>query len=182
MSNTYAKEFAEISEALTANTKLQEAMLLLVGNQPIAGKVIEGANRLSVFREILQRLISGEISFLQANREVENNISSLTSIHAHNVKVFPSRWAERLLRTQYSRFYSQTVLEKLLDNGETDCYIAHSSEESVASNCSRFLAGYNHDAGQMHSRLISAYGQGIWDKSLKVPDHPHCSHVISPAQ
>lgn len=180
MAKIYAKEFSEISQTLLINTDLCNSIIKLIDRQPIAGKVTEGGTRLDDFREILNKLVTGETNLPEAYRETEIKIPRLTSIYAGNNKVFPSGWAERLVRTQYSRFYNEAVLMQLIEEEETECMIHHSSEESSSSKCSQFLAGFAHDPHMLYQRLINAYANGVWSSDLKIPDHPHCSHVISP--
>ena len=85
------------------------------------------------------------------------------------------------MRTQFSRFYNQAVLEELRARGETECFVAHSSAEASDSPCSTLLAGNHHPIAVLHERLLANHSRGQWDQSLKVPNHPHCTHVVSPS-
>ena len=180
MNKVYAQEFSEIPQTLLVNSDLRDSIIKLIEEQPIAGKVTEGGDRLIRFKEILKKLVSGEIGLLEAYYQTDNNIPRHTSIHNGNNRVFPTGWAERLVRTQYSRFYNQAVLKQLIDEGQSECIVPHSSEEERSSKCSQFLAGRAHDPHLLQGRLTNAYANGVWNNDLKIPDHPHCSHVVTP--
>ncbi len=102
------------------------------------------------------------------------------SVHCSNNQVFPARWAERLIRIQYSRLYTQTVMRHLLDQGQTECFVPHSRTENTQSPCSIWLAGKHHDLPLLYDRLVNSYSLGRWDTELKIPNHPYCSHVVVP--
>ncbi len=182
MSRVYAKEFSEIPQTLLLNNDLRGSVIKLVDEQPMAGKVTEGGNRLIRFREILKKFVAGELGLIEACHSTSAEIPRHLSIHSANNLVFPSRWEERLVRTQYSRFYNQAVLEQLIAEEQIECFIHHSSEEDPSSNCSKYLAGRAHDPHVLYKRLINAYANGVWNKDLKLPDHPYCSHVIAPIE
>ena len=146
-----------------------------------AGKVTEGGDRLGRLRVILSDLVDGRIDLPQACRRVEAELPRHSSPYSGNNRVFPSGWAERLVRTQYSRFYNQAVMERLLTEGQTECFVPHSAGEDASSMCSQLLAGGIHPLRPLYDRLVSSYGQGNWDKAVKIPDHPHCTHVVTPA-
>lgn len=181
MPQIYAQEFQEIPATLTANAELRNSVLALIDTQPMAGKVTEGGDRLVRSREILKELVRGEITLPEAYRRTERDLPRSGSIHAQNNRVFPHDWAERQVRTQVSRFYNQGVMEQLLALGETECFVPHSSQEDRGSRCSLNLAGHNNDLTELHSRLVASYGQGNWSNDLKIPEHPHCTHVVAPA-
>jgi hypothetical protein len=180
MLEAWANEFAEIPGILTERADLREAVLVLINGQPMPGKVTEGGNRLSRFREILKALVGGEIGLAEACRRTELELPRLESIYGGNNRVFASGWVERLVRTQYSRFYNQAVMEQLLSEGAVSCFIPHSSDEDPGSKCSRFLAGSAHDLRRLYDRLINSYARGNWTNELKIPEHPHCTHVVTP--
>lgn len=148
----------------------------------MAGKATEGGDRLAQFRGVLVELINGKVGVAGAIQLVEIRLPRDGSAHAANNRVFPDGWAERLVRTQFSRLYSQAVLESLAATGQTRCFVAHSSEEDPNSPCSRSLAGQSHDVGAMLGVLVRSYVQGQFSKDPKVPDHPHCTHVVSPVR
>ena len=104
------------------------------------------------------------------------------SKYATDSRVFPSGWAERLVRIQLSRFYNQAVLEMLIEKGKTQCYVPHSKHEELNTNCSKMLAGNTHEIKELYDKLIRTYENGVYDKEVKIPDHPHCTHVIKPLE
>ncbi len=182
MPERYATEFSQIPETLTANDTLRNLMLELVMSEQMPGKVLEGRTRLIDFRILLCRLVKGEISINDAYVQTEAVIPRDSSEHASNNRVFPAGWAERLVRTQFSRFYNQSVLRTLIANNVTRCFVPHSLGEDKESNCSVNLAGQEHDTQMLLDRLQRAYGDGDWTKEVKIPDHPHCTHTITPPQ
>lgn len=182
MARVYAKEFRDIPATFSQNTELRDAVLRLIDEQPVPGKVTEGGDRLLRFKEILKRLVRGEIGLPEAYYRTEADLPRETSIYAANNRVFASGWAERLVRTQFNRFYNQAVLEQLMSEGQTQCFVPHSSEEDSGSKCSRFLAGSAQDIRVLYNRLIESYARGNWSGDLKIPEHPHCTHVIAPVE
>ncbi|MBE7474275.1 MAG: hypothetical protein HS114_34530 [Anaerolineales bacterium] len=180
MLKLYANEFSEIPIVLSKRADLRGAMIKLVETESVAGKVTEGGNRLDLFRSVLKPLIIGELTLTNAYQRTMLHLTRENSIHAGNNKVFATGWAERLVRTQYSRFYNQAVMEELLAKGQTECFVPHSSEENVGSKCSLYLAGKAHNLKALYNLLISSYAKGSWDSSPKIPDHPHCTHVVTP--
>lgn len=178
----YANEFSEILPVLSSNKVIKDAMSVLIETEKFPGKVTEGGTRLDDFRLILKDLINGKFDLEEAIRRTENNLSSSNSIHKDNNRVFAENWAERLIRIQLSRFYNQAVIEELLAKGETQGNIPHSSAEDPTSACSQNLAGSNHDLKYLHDQLIDSYSNGNFSKELKIPNHPHCTHVVRPIQ
>lgn len=176
----YASEFSEIPHALRNNPALKDHMLALISTNKISGKVTEGGDRLSKFRQILSRLTSDQLSLQEAIREVEHQFARHLSIHAGSNQVFASNWAERLVRTQFSRFYNQAVLESEISKGNSECFVPPSSQEQATSQCSQTLAGRSHDVSHLLKLLVTSYEDGKWEKSPKIPDHPHCTHVVKP--
>jgi len=71
-------------------------------------------------------------------------------------------------------------MEKLLKDGQKECFIPHSSDEDPNSRCSIVLAGNNLDLKILYNRLIDSYAEGNWSNEPKIPDHPYCTHVIIP--
>ncbi|MRT58797.1 hypothetical protein GJV11_22045 [Enterobacteriaceae bacterium RIT693] len=176
----YASEFNEIPNALSNNVELKDKMLSLISSKKIAGKAIEGGDRVEEFIAILSQLTRGELRLDDAIRAVETNLPRYTSIHSGDNRVFASSWAERLTRTQFSRFYNQAVLEIEIAKGRNECFVPPSSQEQASSQCSQVLAGRSHDVSHLLKLLVTSYEDGNWDKAPKVPDHPHCTHVIKP--
>lgn len=182
MSTIYAADFSGIPGALVQNDALRSIILKLIAAQPMAGKVTEGGSRLQTFRGILGDLAEGKIDLQTAFRRTETELPRSQSIHAASNRVFAANWAERLVRTQYSRFYNQAVMETLLAEGQTHCFVPHSAQEDSSSNCSRQLAGTNHSVRTLYDLLRRSYEDGVFGREIKIPDHPHCTHVITPPQ
>ena len=180
-SPAFARDFFSIPDALVNNPELAEAMCTLIAHQPIAGKATEGGNRLTTFRLILTELTQGQGGFFDAMSRVDLELAPRSSIYGGSRIVFANGWAERLVRTQFSRFYNQAVLDHILATGQRECFVPHSGSELPGSDCSLHLAGRNHDATAMRDRLITSYALGQWEKSSwMIPHHPHCTHVVTP--
>jgi hypothetical protein len=177
--NHWAEEYGEIPPALEARADLRSAASELL-TQAMPGKVVEGGDRLAAFRGVMAELIAGRLTLEEAYAETEHRLPRATSPHGTNNRVFASGWGERLVRTQLSRLYNQAVLTQLLSSGEPRCYVPHSRAEKPESQCSRLLAGQEHDAAVLLERLIQCYTMENWTREVKVPDHPHCTHVITP--
>jgi hypothetical protein len=182
MSEVLANDFTEIPTVLSQNEALRNAVVALVATDAMAGKVTEGGDRLERFRAILTDLVNGQIGLGEAIRRTQAELPRQTSPYSGNNRVFASNWEERLVRTQLSRFYNQGVMEQLLAEGETQCFVPHSPAEDPDSNCSRQLAGQNHDVKALYERLVTSYRDGVWSQSVKIPDHPHCTHVVTRAK
>ena len=181
MSLLYATDFTSIPTALASNQALRDAMLALIETDSVPGKVTEGGTRLATFRKILKDLTGGTVNIFQAISRVDSELSRGGSVHASNNRVFPDGWAERLVRTQFSRFYNQAVLDELVARGDKECFVPHSPSEDANSPCSRLLAGKNQLVAELRARLVNSYSLGDWsDKQPKIPDHPHCTHVVLP--
>lgn len=177
----FASEFGEIPDVLRRNTDLRDAIYHLVGTQPAVAKITEEPERLERFRRIMERLVAGEIDIDEAISLTQQHLPRQTSSHRNNNRVFAHGWAERHVRTQYSRFYNQAVMEQMLDQGHTDCYVPHSSAEAPDTQCSLHLAGRTHDVQVLYDRLVESYSKGNWDSQPKIPNHPHCTHVVVPS-
>lgn len=180
MTASYAKDFYEIPESLMNNSLLKRKALNLVQFELIAGKVTIGSSRLDDFREILIDFFDLQIDLNIAVSETERKLPRQQSVFSGDNRVFASGWAERLVRTQVSRFYNQAVLESIIESGNDDCFVKHSANEQGSSKCSLYLAGTTQSAQVMLERLKSSYGEGVWGKDLKLPEHPHCTHTFSP--
>ena len=176
----YANDYSEIPYAVKNNEKLRTRIIRLVEIEPILGKVLEGGDRTEKLREILSSFFHGGIGFNDAIKEVEFRLPRQYSQHENNNRVFPQGWAERLIRTSVSCFYNQAVLCEILESGQSQCFVAHSSSESPESNCSQRLAGGSHDASVLLKRLVESYREGSWGGDVKIPDHPHCTHTVQP--
>ena len=180
MTNNLATEFNEILPTISNDADLRTSMLNLIANEPISGKVTQGGNRLERFRRVLEELVNGSIDLTVAIGRVQTDIPRDSSAHSGSNNVFASGWEERLIRIQLSRFYNQAVMEKLMSEGEKECYVPHSTEQNPNSPCSLHLAGRNQNIQVLHTRLVKSYGQGDYsDRSPKIPDHPYCTHVVT---
>lgn len=180
MSDRFAEDFFEIPAALATNDDLREAVVALIQNEPMPGKVLEGGNRLDVFRAIIVDLSSGDILLDEAYWRTETETPRHTSPHSSNNRVFPEGWPERQVRTQLSRFYNQAVLEQLRSEGATICFVPHSAAEDATSRCTQLLAGQQQKVNVLYQRLTNAYALGNWSQEVKIPNHPHCTHVVTP--
>lgn len=182
MDRRYAREFKEILPVLTENQDLRTDIVTLVDCEPMPGKVTEGGARIECLKVILHDLVAGKIGLREAYDRTERELPREGSVHGGNNRVFASGWAERLVRTQLSCFYNQAVLKRILDGGETRCYVGHSSEEEASSPCSQ-IAGEHHDAKQLYERLLQRYRHGDWSsKEILIPNHPYCTHTVMPEQ
>ena len=176
----YAKDFSEIIETVKKNPKLMKRIVSLIATESIPGKVLEGEGRLDSFRVILSDYFEGKYSVDETISEVEFRLPRQYSAYENDNRVFAKSWAERLTRTQVSRFYNQAVLNEIIETGGSECFVAHSSSEGADSKCSQQLAGSRHSASMLLERLVSSYRDGNWDKDVKIPDHPHCTHTVQP--
>ena len=43
-----------------------------------------------------------------------------------------------------------------------------------------WLANREHEVLMLHTRLVNSYTAGNWCQDAKIPEHPHCTHVIRP--
>jgi hypothetical protein len=176
----YANDFFEISQALSSDDNLKNRVVKLIQERPIPGKVLEGNGRDLIFRGILMKIVNGEVELSNAIQDVELLLSEQTSPHSGNKRVFPANWGERLIRIQLSRFYNQGVLTELKEKGIQVCLVPHSRNEDPSSACSSQLAGRQHSVDSLLKSLLLSYEDGVWDKTPKIPDHPHCTHVVKP--
>jgi len=179
---TFANDFTEILQVLSANADLRAAVEALAMHEAMPGKVTEGGDRLSRFRSILRDLITGNINLQNAYERTENELPRANSSYASDNRVFATGWGERLVRTQLSRCYNQAVMEFLVTQGHTQCFVPHSTAEDSTTSCSQQLAGANHDIKTLHDLLVKSYRDGVWTKDVKIPNHPHCTHTVIPAK
>ena len=176
----YAQDFYEIPGTVGENNELQERILELVANEPIPGKVTEGEDRLKDLRDILSTFFENEISVQESIQRISEELPRRESRYAHDNRVFASGWDERLARTQISSFYNQAVLLTLKEQGEEQCFIPHSAHEDSDSPCTIQLAGGSADIESLLNRLNRAYRDGEWHDEVMIPDHPHCTHTVTP--
>lgn len=179
MKNNFAEEFNEILNTLIRNNNLKVLVNELIQSKPISGKALEGGEREQKFKSILIGLINGNYKLDESFTLVEQNIPKHFSVFSGSRQVFSDGWAKRLVKTNLSKFYNQAVLLTILNNGQKECFIPHSGEESRTSLCS-LAAGKQYDAQTMLNRLVEAYENGNYSKDLKIPNHPHCTHVVIP--
>ncbi len=182
MNELYANDFFEIIPVLSKNQNIKNKIIALIKSRPIGGKVIEEENRKLEFREILLKLIKGDIiDLVSAYNQVQIDIPRNASKYADNNKVFSRDWAERLVRIQLSRFYNQAVMEFLIDSGEVDCFIPHSQHEDYNTLCTKEMAGKNLKVKILYNKLIDIYENENYDRYAEtIPQHPNCTHVIRP--
>lgn len=176
----WALEFRDIAPVLAVRPDLRAAMQRLLEAHQIPAKVTEGGDRRDRRKVIAGALFRGDITFEQAIAATDAWLSRADSPHRDNNMVFANGWAKRLVHTHLSVFYSWAVLEALLASGASRCFVAHSSAEAATSNCSRQLAGRDHDAAVLRDRLIQCYVEKRAMRVPLVPNHPHCTHVASP--
>lgn len=178
----YANEFNEILSALNENSEIKQKVLALIQSKPILGKSIEEDSRVDEFREILTKLVEGDIPSLEASfSEVESRLPRNQSKYSYDNRVFASGWAERLIRTHLSRFYNQAVLQDLDGNDEEECFVPASSSSNLSPRCA-IIQNQNYNVKELLQNLINNYDLGQYDKSIKIPEHPHCTHVVKPVE
>jgi hypothetical protein len=175
----WAEEYHEMLPALEQRSDLDSLVRELMG-QDTPGKVTQGEGRLEKFRAVLTEVFDGELDLIESYREVEYRLPRYESMFSGDNRVFAQGWGERLVRTQVSRFYNQAVLLTLATANELRCYVPHSSAEKADSKCSLLLAGREHDAEPLLTRLVESYTMERWTTDVKVPNHPHCTHAITP--
>jgi hypothetical protein len=177
---SFAADFYEILSCLEINRYLKSRIKNLIKEKSIHGKALEGDNRLNDFKSIILTLVDQKLSLNEAYILTEQLLSEHNSPYAGNKRVFCQHWGERLIRIQLSKFYNEAVLLTILEDGGTTCFISHSTTENNSSPCSIHLAGSVQNAEEMLARIINCYEYGVYDKELKIPNHPHCTHVVSP--
>lgn len=178
----WAQDFFEISDAVNNNSELEERILDLVETEPIHGKAIEGGGRTDALREILTQFFNGEIELREAYAAVSTELPRRESPHSGNNQVFSRGWEERLIRTQGSRFYNQAVLQLLLEGGEEECRVPHSDHEDPDTKCTLILAGGTEETEVLLERLERTYSRADYHDEVKIPNHPHCTHTITPIE
>ena len=179
--NEWAEDFYEIQDTVEKNTALQEKIQSLVSDEPIHGKVLEGDGRTESLRDILAAFFESQASLDEAVEMVASALPQNESPHLHDNRVFADGWDERLVRTQASRFYNQAVLENLKEEGNQHCYVPHSAEEDVDTDCTLQLAGNEAEVDTLLDRLVRTYGRADYHNEVKIPNHPHCTHTVVPS-
>ncbi len=184
MNDKYASNFYEILTALANNVEIKSIVIELIKTKHIPGKITEEQTRKKKFRIVLEQLVNGEIHTLESGYyKVATDIPESTSKYEGNRRVFSRDWAERLVRTQLSRFYNQAILTFLIKSGDRKCFVPHSPTEDVSSICTRYMAGKEHEIKPIYNKLIEIYENEKWDGNTRIiPQHPNCTHVICPAK
>jgi len=177
----YAQHFYEIPEAIEENDEVRETILELVNSEPITGKALEGGDRTSVFRQILREFFKHERDLNETITDISTRLPRAESPHRPDNQTFADGWEERLARTQISRFYNQAVLQKLDEQGDEECFIPRSDHQKPDSNCTIRLAGGTANINTLRERLQRAYQDGEYHKEPMIPNHPHCTHTVTPA-
>jgi hypothetical protein len=180
--DVWAQEFRDIAATLEVRPDLRAEMRRLLDAHDFPVKVTEGGDRSDQRRAILGALLDGALTFDEAIVEVERRLPRESSPHRASNLVYASGWARRLIHTHTSALYSWAVLELLLAAGHQRCHVPHSSAESASSACSRLLAGRSHAATVLRDRLVEVYVARQTLREPLIPNHPHCTHVVAPAQ
>lgn len=177
----FAHEFDDIPEALSLNAPIRYRFLRLVQTDPIVAKVTQEADRLGAFRSILLEFGEGQTSLSQAIASTQQRLDPTSSAYSSDKRVFAKGWSERHVRTQVSRFYNQAVLESLNESGCETCFVPPSSREKPDSPCTLAYAGKLLEVRLLYDLLTMSYREGNWASGqIKIPDHPHCTHVVRP--
>ena len=176
----WASEFRDIAPTLAARADLRAAMQALLAQHEIPVKVTEGGDRRERRMAILHALFGGALTLDDAIAETERRLARTDSPHRDSNRVFASGWARRLVHTHTSVFYCWAVLDAVLAAGDPRCFVPRSSAEAATSSCSRLLAGRDHDAAVLRDRLVQCYVDKRAMRVPLVPNHPHCTHVVSP--
>ena len=178
--DVWAQEFRNIPATLAVRPDLSAMMRRLLEQHELPVKVTEGGDRGAQRRAILGRVFDGTLTLDQAVEETEQRLAREGSPHRTSNLVFASGWARRLIHTHTSVFYTWAVIELVLAAGDTRCFVPHSSAEAASSACSRLLAGRAHSAAALRDRLIEVYVAKQTLREPLIPNHPHCTHVVSP--
>lgn len=176
----WATYYDEIPEALENNSTLRLHALELIAEEPILGKSVEGGTRTEDFRAILTQFFEGKINQDAAEQRIWEELPPNQSPHQHNNRVFHKQWAERLIRSQAGRFYNQSVMELLQEEGESECFVPRSPREYPDSDCTRRLAGARHSVSELLQYLYSQQRQGNWNDGVTIPGHANCTHTVVP--
>lgn len=179
MTKKWARDFKDIPITLNVRPDLRARMHQCLEDH-MPGKALSGGDRSDQLRVILRELIDGRFTLGDAIAEVGRRLPREKSLYRDDNRVFARGWEERAVRTQLSVLYNRSVLQELRNDGHTRCFVHHSSDEHRESPCSRLLAGLEHDIDQLHQKLEDNYIREQWSRDPKIPDHPHCTHVVSP--
>lgn len=178
--DVWAQQFRDIPETLAVRPDLRARMRALLEEHELPVKVTEGGERRAQRRAILDALFGGALTLDQAIAVTESQLGRETSPHRASNLVFATGWARRLVHTHTSVFYTWAVLDHVLAAGESRCFVPHSAAEAASSACSRLLAGRDHPAAGLRERLIEVYVAKQSSRAPLIPNHPHCTHVVTP--
>jgi len=176
----WATYYDEIPDALTNNDEIREHAVELISDEPIIAKSLEGGSRTEDFREIIAAFIGGDIDQDTAEQRVWNDLPPQESPHSGNNRLFHQQWAERLIRSQASRFYNQAVMEILVDCGIEECYVPYSPRQDPDSDCTQRLTRGTHSVPQLLETLYEQQREGNWDVGVTIPGHANCTHTVVP--
>lgn len=176
----WATFYDEIPDALANNDELREHTAGLVPEEPIIAKSLEGGSRTEDFREIIAAFLSGDIDQETAEQQVWDELPPRESPHRGNNQLFHHQWAERLIRSQGSRFYNQAVMEILVDRGVTECYVPYSPRQDPDSACTQQLERGTHAVSDLLETLYEQQREGNWGIGVTIPGHANCTHTVVP--
>lgn len=152
----------------------------MVNDDPITGKAVDEGGRTTEFRGILKTYFANENGLSEIISQIPRRLSRIESPPSRDNRTFASGWDERLARTQISHFYNQAVLERLDERGYEECYVPNSEYQKPESDCTIHLAGNTEKIKLLKERLERAYQHGNYHGQPMVPDHPHCTHTVTP--
>ena len=176
----WATYCSEIPSALSDNDEVRSHSLELIAKEPLMAKSLEGGTRKDDFRDILAEFNRDAIDRDTAEKRVLQELPASESPHRGNSHVFNNQWAERLIRSQVSRFYNQAVLEVLEEQGHSECFVPHSPSEDRDSDCTIQLAGGTHSVSDLLRFLYSQQRQRNWNDGVTIPGHANCTHTVVP--
>lgn len=176
----WATYYDEIADAVAANDDVRSHALRLIPQEPIQAKSLDGGTRTNDFRDILTEIFKGNIDQDAAEERVWATLPPSESPHHGNKQLFHKQWAERLLRSQVGRFYNQSVMELLDEQGETDCYVPKSPRQYQDSKCTQLLAGRQQPLGELLKYLYLQQREEKWEEGVTIPGHANCTHTVVP--
>ena len=72
-------------------------------------------------------------------------------------------------------------MEKLDKDKEEECFIPTSNSVNLSPKCA-IIQNNNYKVKELLQNLVNNYDLGEYDSSIKIPEHPYCSHVIKPIE
>jgi hypothetical protein len=176
----WASYYDEIPEALANNENVRSNVIELIPEEPILGKSLEGGTRKDDFRGILTDFLGGTIDHETAEQRVLQELPPAESPYRGNNNVFNRQWINRLVRSQTSRFYNQSVMEIIENRDNSECFVPHSPDEYSNTACTQQLAGETCRVSELLRFLYSQQRQGNWDDGVTIPGHANCTHTVVP--